>query len=224
MSYSRRDPVLHSTAIADLRPTQMTVGLIEVERKRGDWTAKDEAKKTEALASHMIPVVLGPGGQRYITDHHHLARALWDDGQKSVFVTVIGDLRKADAAHFWTLMDYHGWSHPYDSKGRRCDYRDLPKTVQGLENDPYRSLAGALRRAGGFAKDSTPFSEFVWADFFRSRIKVRDIQRDYDGVVAQALALAKSADADYLPGWCGPHDSAREAAPAAKRKAKKPAR
>jgi hypothetical protein len=46
--------------------------------------------------------------------------------------------------------------------------KDLPKTVAGLIDDPFRSLAGELRRAGGFAKDTTPFSEFLWADFFAS--------------------------------------------------------
>lgn len=222
MTYSRRDPVLHPTDIAELRPTQMTVGLLEVERKRGDWHAKGEAKKTEALASHMIPVVIGPGELRYIVDHHHLARALWDDGQRDVFVMVIGDLHKADSAHFWTLMDYHGWTHPFDSGGRRCAYGELPKTVAALADDPYRSLAGALRRAGGFAKDSTPFSEFVWADFFRSRLTAKEIRRDYHGAITQALALAKTPQADYLPGWCGQRNDAGEAAPAKKRRAKKP--
>lgn len=201
MLYSRRDPVIHPVSILELRPTQMTVGYREVERKRGTWGAKSD--KNAALATHMAPVVLGPGGERFITDHHHLTRALFDEGQKEVFVTVVGDLRKADPERFWTLMDFHGWTHPFDEKGLRCDYADLPKTVQGLKDDPYRSLSGALRRQGGFAKDATPFSEFVWADFFRSRIKLKDLKRDFDAAAAQAMRLAKSSDADYLPGWCG---------------------
>ncbi len=44
-------------------------------------------------------------------------------------------------------------------------YKDLPKTVAKLVDDPFRSLAGELRRAGGYAKDAEPFSEFLWADF-----------------------------------------------------------
>ena len=215
MLYSRRDPVIRPVPIADLRPTQMTVGFHEVERKRKSWHEK--SFKNAALASHMAPVVLGPGDVRYLTDHHHLARALYDDGQKELFVTVVGDLRKADREHFWTLMDYHGWTHPYDEKGRRCDYADLPQTVAELRDDPYRSLSGALRRHGGFAKDSTPFSEFVWADFFRSRIKAKDLKSDFEATLDKAMALAKSGDADYLPGWCGPQDQK----PAAKAKRKK---
>ena len=206
---SRRDLAIHPIPIKDLRPTQMTVGYHEVARKRRGWDERSD--KAAALASHMAPVVLGPGGERYLTDHHHLARALFDEGQKEIFVTVIGDLRKADKDNFWNLMDYHGWTHPFDEKGRRCPYKELPKTVDGLKDDPYRSLAGVLRRMGGFAKDSTPYSEFVWADYFRSRIEAKALKRDFDAAVEDALALAKAADADYLPGWCGPQDKGKKA-------------
>lgn len=208
MQFSRRDPVIRPIPIKDLRPTQMTVGYHEVARKRRGWDQQKD--KGEALASHMAPVVLGPEGERYLTDHHHLARALHDEGQKDIFVSVIGDLSKADPENFWNLMDYHGWTHPFDEKGRRCSYKDLPKTVAGLRDDPYRSLAGALRRLGGFAKDSTPYSEFVWADYFRNRIDSKDVKRDFDAALQEALKLAKSQKADYLPGWCGAQENAKK--------------
>src|SRR5690242_21589330 len=32
------------------------------------------------LGQHMIPVVLGPKARSYVIDHHHLARALHDEG------------------------------------------------------------------------------------------------------------------------------------------------
>ena len=92
------------------------------------------------------------------------------------------------------------WVHPYDANGRRRPFSELPKTVKGMEDDPYRSLAGELRNLGGFAKDSSPFSEFLWADFLRPRIKARTIKTDFDGALAKALTLAKSGDADYLAG------------------------
>jgi len=207
MFYSRRDPLLHMVPILDLKPTQMTVGMIEVERKRKTWAAKRVEAKNATLETHMVPVALGPGGERYITDHHHLARALWEEGQKEVYVTIIGDLHKADRSYFWNMMNYHGWTHPYDQKGRRCAYEELPKTVAGMADDPYRSLSGALRNIGGYAKDSTPFSEFVWADFFRPRLKRKDVTRDFDAALKEAYRLAKAAEADFLPGWCGPHDA-----------------
>jgi hypothetical protein len=76
--------------------------------------------------------------------------------------------------------------------------------VADLVDDPFRSLSGELRRAGGFAKDTTLFSEFLWADFLRRRIKRSIVAHDFDRAIAKALQLAKSDDADYLPGWCGP--------------------
>jgi hypothetical protein len=219
VSHSRRDPVILPTPIAELRPTQMTVGMREVERKRRAWDNKGGAGKVHTLATHMVPVVLGPDGARYVTDHHHLARALLEDGQKEVYVTVVGDLGKADPDYFWNLMDYHGWTHPYDQKGRRCGYDELPKSVKAMKDDPYRSLSGELRGMGGFAKDVTPFSEFVWADFLRGRIKSKLLDADFDEALKQAFVLAKSAEADFLPGWCGPHSDAVKAAPERRRKA-----
>jgi hypothetical protein len=69
---------------------------------------------------------------------------------------------------------------------------------------PFRSLAGELRRAGGFAKDATPFSEFLWADFLRQNMKAKVVQLDFEAALEKALRLAKGPDAQYLPGWCGP--------------------
>jgi hypothetical protein len=48
-----------------------------------------------------------------------------------------------------------GWCRPYDADGRRRDFDDIPRAVSDLVDDPYRSLAGELRQAGGFAKDTT---------------------------------------------------------------------
>ena len=84
-----------------------------------------------------------------------------------------------------------------------CSYGDIPKSVSALVDDPFRSLAGELRRVGGFAKDTTPFSEFLWADFLRRRIKRKLVQLDFDRALATAMKFAKSQEAIYLPGWCG---------------------
>jgi hypothetical protein len=149
-------------------------------------------------------VVLGPKHRHYVVDHHHLARALHEEGVRQVAVTTIADLGKLDDDVFWVVMDNRSWLHPFDDKGRRRHYRDIPKTIKRMVDDPFRSLAGELRRAGGFAKDTTPFSEFLWADFLRRRLKRKNVEQDFDRAVERALALAKSRDADYLPGWCGP--------------------
>ena len=103
-------------------------------------------------------------------------------------------------------MDNKRWVYPYDAKGERRHFRDLPKTVTELKDDPFRSLAGELRRAGGFAKDTTPFSEFLWADFIRRKVPRKLAEGHFSKAMEKALALAKTHDAIYLPGWCGPAD------------------
>src|ERR1044071_5030599 len=92
-----RDPILKPVPILSLRPTQMTVGMREVKEKRKRWREHKSAKKRAALlGKHMIPVVHGPDQRYYVVDHHHLARALHDEGVEDVLVTVIGDLTMVD--------------------------------------------------------------------------------------------------------------------------------
>ena len=88
-----REPFVHPIPILSLRPTQMTVGIREVKEKRKRWREhKSARKRAELLGKHMIPVVLGPDQRYYVVDHHHLARALHDEGVKDILVTVIGNL------------------------------------------------------------------------------------------------------------------------------------
>jgi hypothetical protein len=196
-----REPRLATVPVLDLRPTQMTVGMHEVRAKQQHWRVAH--RKDRFLGSHLIPVVHGPRDRYFLLDHHHLALALHEEGEKEVAITVVADLRRLARDEFWTFMDNRGWLHPYDAAGRRRDVAELPRRITGLKDDPYRSLAGELRRAGGFAKDTTPFSEFLWADFLRRRLASGLVKRDFMGALERALQLAKSVDADYLPGWCG---------------------
>jgi hypothetical protein len=199
-----REPILTTIDVSDLRPTQITVGMREVLAKRKRWRETSTKKGGKFLGRHMIPVILGPKQRHYVIDHHHLARALSDEGVKDLVVTVIANLGKLEVDEFWTFMDNRSWMHPFDAKGERRHYNDIPKSVTELVDDPYRSLAGELRRAGGFAKDTAPFSEFLWADFLRRRIKRKLVERNFEHALEKAMQLAKSENAGYLPGWCGP--------------------
>ena len=201
-----REPILKPIPLAELHPTQITVGMREVAEKRREWKARHGDKAAEFLGEHMIPVVLGPANRRYVTDHHHLARALYDEGVKNVITTIVLDLSQLEEDAFWVVLDNRGLMHPFDAKGRRRGYDRIPGLVEDLVDDPYRSLAGELRRAGGFAKDTTPFSEFLWADFLRRRVPRKAVKADFGAAVQEALRLAKRREADYLPGWCGPVD------------------
>jgi len=204
MVSTSREPILHTVDVTDLRPTQITVGMREVAAKQAAWRKKGEAKGADFLGRHMIPVILGPKLRHFVIDHHHLARALHEEGVTKVAVTIVADLSRLAPEAFWFVLDNKSWMHPFDAEGRRRGYSDIPKTVMELVDDPYRSLAGELRQAGGYAKDTTPFSEFLWADFLRRRITRKEVDTKFPRALERALTLAKSAEADYLPGWCGP--------------------
>ena len=200
-----REPTLTPVPILALRPTQMTVGMREVREKRKRWREhKSPRKRAELLGKHMIPVVHGPDGRYYVVDHHHLARALHDEGVKDILVTIIGDLTMVQRDAFWGVMDNKRWAYPYDAKGERRQFKDIPKSVADLRDDPFRSLAGELRRAGGFAKDTTPFSEFLWADFLRRKMPRKNVEENFAKAIEKGLGFVRSKDAVYLPGWCGP--------------------
>jgi hypothetical protein len=118
--------------------------------------------------------------------------------------TVVADLGDLSRESFWVFLDNRSWRHPYDEDGARRGFKSIPKALEDLRDDPYRSLASALRRAGGFAEDPTVFAEFLWADFLRQRIHKAAVEADFADAIIQALDLARSRDAAYLPGWCGP--------------------
>ncbi len=121
-----------------------------------------------------------------------------------MLVNVIADLSGLTKDGFWVFMDHRSWCYPYDADGRRTDFAEIPKSVREMQDDPWRSLAGELRRAGGYAKDPTPFTEFLWADYLRRRIKPKLLAHDFSAALTEALTLAKDRAAQYLPGWCGP--------------------
>src|ERR1700709_1412941 len=101
-----REPILQPIPILSLRPTQMTVGMREVKAKRKRWREhKSKKKQAKLLGKHMIPVVLGPDQHHYVVDHHHLARALHEEGVKDILVTGIGDLSMGNADPFWGVME-----------------------------------------------------------------------------------------------------------------------
>ena len=201
MSTGVPHPLL-SIAPARLRPTQLSVGKAEVAAKRAEWQKLGRKKRKALLESHCFPAVLGPKQHVYIVDHHHLGLALLEEGVKSVAVMIQRDFSWLEPAVFWRTMEFNRWAHPYDQHGNRTDYDAMPTRLADLRDDPYRTLAARVREAGGCAKDATSYAEFLWADFYRRRFKLSRGKIDA-GVMQQALLLAHSLEAAYLPGWSG---------------------
>lgn len=197
------DVRLMPARLETLRPTQITVGYHEVCAKRAHWKSLDKKARAQAIATHWFPAVLGPEQQHFVVDHHHLGLALIEEGVSEVQMMVLRDLSWLHPVIFWRMMEHYQWVHPFGPDGTRHDYARLPKTLTGLVDDPYRSLAGELRRLGGYAKDMTPFSEFLWADYLRLQIPEKRVRKDFDKALKEALACAHDPQARYLPGWSG---------------------
>jgi len=197
------DMHLVAVQLERLRPTQITVGYREVQAKRRHWETLGHKARAAAIDTHWFPAVLGPGDEYFIVDHHHLGLALLEEGEAQARVMLLRDLSWLEAEIFWRMMEHNQWVHPYGADGKRCDYGRIPGALARLEDDPYRSLAGAMRAAGGYAKDATPFSEFLWADYLRPLIKPAAIADNFDQALSNALVLAHEQPARYLPGWSG---------------------
>jgi hypothetical protein len=200
---SHTPPSLERAHLLRLRPTQISVGYAEVEDKARQWATLGKKQRKFEIDHHVFPAVLGPADDYFIVDHHHLGIALIDEGIREVQVTILDDLSWLKMPVFWRTMEFRSWAHPYDNRGKRRDYRDMPRRLPDMVDDPYRSLAGLVRSAGGFAKEQAPFVEFLWADFFRPRIGCRLIRKDPKTATRLGLKLAQSDDARYLPGWTG---------------------
>lgn len=83
--------------LADLRPTQMTVGAAEVAAKRTQWAQLKPDAREKLLQSHWFPAVRGPRGRFYIVDHHHLGQALIEEAQNDVWVMQLADYSHIDS-------------------------------------------------------------------------------------------------------------------------------
>jgi hypothetical protein len=194
---------LLSEPLARLRPTQMTVGLAEVAIKRQEWAALNHKERHETLQQQVFPAVLGLEQRYYIIDHHHLGLALIEERVDRVWIAVQDDLSWLTPEVFWRTMEFRAWAHPFDSRGRRRDCREIPRHLTQLRDDPYRSLASRVHEAGGYAKSAAPYAEFLWADFFRAHVGTAQLRRQSGVAVRAGVKFARSAAARYLPGWSG---------------------
>jgi hypothetical protein len=192
---------LQYAEIKSLCPTQLTVGFLEVEVKRKNLAALSSKDQGEFLKDHPMPVVIGPGKKLYITDHHHLARAAFELKIPEACFEVDEDFSSMSQDKFWAAMDKQSWVHPLDHNGVRHRYDAIPKTLDKLVDDVYRSVAGFVRDAGGYDKTHTAFAEFIWADFFRRNIPIEDVTENFKGAVKQGIELARSPIAKRIPGF-----------------------
>ena len=101
------------------------------------------------------------------------------------------------------LMASHKVRKTHFRLGLRQPFDAVPKKLQDMADDPYRSLAASVEERGGFSKPDEPFFEFLWANHFRNHVAASLVKRKYGDATEQALRLARSSKSAFLPGWAG---------------------
>jgi len=221
--------------VKDLSPTQFAVGKAEIKVRAGHMRKKlkkDPVKLHDYLRVRPIPIVVR-GDKFYLVDHHHLVRALYDVEHESrgdnicVFVKVLSNGSTLEEIYFWKTMHERNLVYLFDQAGGGPQPpQTLPKHIKNLAFDPYRSLAWIVREQHGYLKNNLPFSEFKWANFFRSRILLDqdilagkhtfddfafevdehgrlELTDDGKEVIDEAMYLASTDEACGLPGYRG---------------------
>lgn len=203
-----------------IHPTQCTVGYAEVAVKMEELTKYEKnGELIKYLKGKDIPCVLGPDNVIYITDHHHMGLALtilaaeWQElninktKEENPFTkctfNILYDFSKSNLPKkaFFKVLASLKFIHNYDENG--IEVAEIPKRLIDLKNDHYRSLAGFVRKSGGYKKIDKAYLEFEWADFFRKHISLEEIESDIKESVTKGVQLALSEKANELPGWTG---------------------
>ncbi len=194
-----------SCQVSELHPTQFAVGLRAVKEKEKKLSQLQNLNDLDKyLYKNPEPIVLGPDHQIFILDHHHLARALSELQIPQTYCQLQKDFSSLSETEFWAEMDRNGWLYLYDENGKGpLPASTLPKNVNDMRDDPYRSLAKAVRDAGGYDETTELYADFKWANFFRVRIQIGSTDADFQSATKEALILAESADANQLPGYHG---------------------
>lgn len=188
--------------VQSLRPTQFAVGYREIKKRSKKLMKKNSAGLENYLRQHIGKIVVAPDGKPYLIDRHHLACIMERTGRSAViYATVEANFNGMTFDDFWSEMIRRKWAYLYDEKGNGpLSPYSLPTKIEGLKDDPFRSLAWEVRERGGFSKSDDPFSEFQWANYFRSTINLNP-DCDMELIIQKAISLCHATEACALPGY-----------------------
>jgi len=183
---------------------------------------QNKGKNKTAKAPLLLPPADYDGEATvWVVDHHHSTIAVHRAGGTTVPIEMLHDYSNLTEQKFWQKM----WDD--DLLNLNNDGPD------GSFDDPFRSLAREVRKAGGYEKADTLYEEFQWANFFRDKIDAK-LMDDFAKViekggdltkceaVRQAVVFAKSEQAKDLPGYKGPQQQQASSISSAKATGKKP--
>jgi hypothetical protein len=202
-----------SVAISALHPTQFAVGYWEIDKRSRKVVSKDGKKLAKYIEEHVGKIVIGPGGEPYIIDRHHMACIMQRTGKsETVYAVIEANFKTMAVDSFWKVMVARKWAYLYDGSGAGpLDPGLLPKHIKDLKDDPFRSLAWEVRERGGFTQTAEPFAEFQWANFFRKKLPSDKANENMEPLIQDALKLCHGPSAKGLPGYSsGPGTMAKE--------------
>lgn len=190
--------------IGALHPTQLTLGMREVKRRARAMEALAKPELKALVAAKPIPHVVGPGGQLYMVDHHHLCRALLRiEESHAVLGRCVADWSDLELHPFWQRMERENLCWPIDMDGNRRPCVKIPTHVKDLTDNPWRSLARGVR-GRGYSNEDTPFQEFMWGNYYRSFMTTRLLETEPDLAEDLAIKVSRLDEAQDLPGYLGP--------------------
>lgn len=203
-----QNPELKKTRILDLKPMQIPAGMLEVQQKARDVRDMKEKEAEAWLKDGSVPVLEDYKNRKRPVDHHHEARAAWEADRDEVYTHRYFDdemharIKALPREQYYAVTKAMGLFYDRDQFGAGPhDPNHLPEDVRGMADDPFRSVAWQVRKRGGYDKTATPFAEFMWAQFFRERVKTYPTKADFEQTVLEAMKLAHDSAAKDLPGW-----------------------
>ena len=175
---------LYSVDVDSIKPTQMNEGLTEVGKKAAgfDLIGSPQALQANLLTS-IEPVVIGPGGQLYLTDGHHTFSALedstWGASDPTVFVNVIANYSSLTQAQFWATMQANNLLLPLNDgvpqTVNTATGAPIPTSLTALTSDVYRGLEYSILKnknsvlfSGGSAIPGLDKMTGFYEDFFEA--------------------------------------------------------
>ena len=189
---------LYTVNVGGIRPTQLNEGFTEVGKKAAgfDLLAPSASALQANLLTAIEPVVIGPGGQLFVTDGHHtftaLENSVYGASNPTVFVNVVANYSNLTTAQFFAALQSQNLLLPLNDgvavPVNSATGAPIPANLTSLTSDPYRGLEYSILKQKssklftttanitGTVGASTPgldkmtgfYSDFLEADAYRN--------------------------------------------------------
>tara|TARA_S200002703_G_C3758354_1_gene233393 strand:- start:582 stop:1112 length:531 start_codon:yes stop_codon:yes gene_type:complete len=156
----------------------------EVEHKEAKIKKLARPDLTVYMLDHVVPIVIGPEGIPYMTDRHHTNTALLKSGRSPfAYCKIIANWSDKKPAAFWEEMEAHHYVWLMDAQGEPITPDQLPTSISGLTDDPWRAVVWKLEHDGVISKKPIYYYEFYWANLLEKKVDA-DPSADFKGAIA----------------------------------------